>query len=214
MLLDFYELLGVDRAADRAQIESALNQRQPEWSAQTRRPGEGSRYLTYLEQIPALRSALLSTPEARAAYDEQLGKTLQRHRHQILDELQRLVRLRGSKGGLTVSDRQFLRAEAERAGLARDDLERMLQSFPPLPEAPEEDAVWAEGEAIDRVEARQIRAVLQALDRRDLYHLLDLPRDVPDAEIALRVNELRRQGTLRGGVSEENALWLNAIALV
>src|SRR5205809_6750560 len=105
MIPDYYAMLGVDPKADRATLEAALARCQPKWSSGTRNPKNKHTFQSYLDQIPALRQAILGDPSGRAAYDAELaaGKRVERDRK--LDELQRLVRLRAAKGGLTDADR-------------------------------------------------------------------------------------------------------------
>src|SRR3954463_13488484 len=123
MVADYYAMLGVDPQADRATIEAALAGAQPIWSAGTRNPKNKHTFQSYLDQIPAIRQALLGPPSARAVYDAELAAARRADKDRKLDQLQRLVRLRAAKGGLTVSDRSLLRGEAGRLGLAPDDLD-------------------------------------------------------------------------------------------
>src|SRR6185503_18293747 len=113
-----YAMLGVDPGADRAAIEAALATCQPLWSSGTRNPKNKHTYQSYLDQIPALRQALLGDPAARAAYDAELAAARRVERDRKLDLLQGRLRLRAAKGGLTVGDRALLRDEATRLGLA------------------------------------------------------------------------------------------------
>src|SRR5437764_13252807 len=125
MIPDYYAMLGVDPKADRATLEAALARCQPTWSSGTRNPKNKHLYQSYLDQIPALRQALLGDPSARAAYDAELAAGKRAERDRKLDELQRLLRLRAAKGGLTVTDRNLLRDEAARAGLTGQDRDRL-----------------------------------------------------------------------------------------
>ncbi len=111
MVTDYYAMLGVDPRADRADIEEALARCQPQWSSGTRNPKTKFTYQSYLDQIPALRQALLGDPGARASYDFELAAARRAERDRLLDELQRLVQLRAAKGGLTVTDRDLLRGD-------------------------------------------------------------------------------------------------------
>ena len=122
MVPDYYARLGVDPGADPAEIEAALKQQQPVWSMGTRNPKTRHTNQLYLDEVPALRRALLSGPEPRAAYDAELAAVQIAEREQKLDELQRRVRLRAAKGGLTTADRTLLRDEAARIGLDGDVL--------------------------------------------------------------------------------------------
>src|SRR4051812_22079568 len=112
MVADYYAMLDVDLRADRATIEAALARAQPAWSAGTRNPKNKHKFQSYLDQIPAIRQALLGDPSARAAYDAELAAAARVERDRKLDTLHRLVRLRAARGGLTVSDRVLLRGEA------------------------------------------------------------------------------------------------------
>jgi hypothetical protein len=68
MVPDYYARLEVDPRADRAEIEPALARKQPAWSMGTRNPKNRHTYQLYLDEIPALRRALLGDPASRAAY--------------------------------------------------------------------------------------------------------------------------------------------------
>ena len=69
MVPDFYARLGVDPGAPTAEVEAALLKQQPVWSMGTRNPKTRHTNQLYLDEIPALRRALLGGAEARAAYD-------------------------------------------------------------------------------------------------------------------------------------------------
>src|SRR5881275_735569 len=127
MVADYYAMLGVEPGADRGALESALARCQPKWSSGTRNPKNKHTFQSYLDQIPALRQALLGDPSARAAYDAELAAGKRAERDRKLDELQRLLRLRAAKGGLTVTDRNLLRDEAIRLGLTAEDLDRLAE---------------------------------------------------------------------------------------
>src|SRR3954447_21462973 len=122
MVADYYVMLGVDPGADRRAVEAALARCQPVWSSGTRNPRTKHTYQSYLDQIPALRQALLGDPAGRAAYDAELAARKRGEQDARLDALQKRVRLRAAKGGLTVSDRKALRDEAVRLGLTAADL--------------------------------------------------------------------------------------------
>src|SRR5262249_44607883 len=127
MVPDYYDRLGIDPRADRAEIEAALQRKQPAWSMGTRNPKTRHANQLYLDEIPALRRALLSDPATRAAYDAELAVAQQAEREQKLDELQRRVRLRAAKGGLGPSDRGLLSEEAARLGVSEEDLLRLTR---------------------------------------------------------------------------------------
>src|SRR4051812_35486529 len=114
MVPDYYARLGVDPGATAAEIEAALRKQQPAWSMGTRNPKTRHANQLFLDEVPALRRALLSGPEARAAYDAELAAAQVAERERKLDELQRRIRLRAAKGGLTPADRSLLREEAGR----------------------------------------------------------------------------------------------------
>ncbi len=135
MVPDYYARLGVGPGAGRDQIEAALARMQPAWSMGTRNPKTRHTHQLYLDEIPGLRKALLSDPTTRAAYDAELAMTQVAEKDRKLDELQRRVRLRAAKGGLTPSDRKYLSDEAAKLGLSEDDLSRLARPIPDLVEA-------------------------------------------------------------------------------
>ena len=135
MVPDYYARLGVDPGAERAEIEAALKRLQPAWSMGTRNPKTRHANQLYLDEIPALRKALLSDPASRAAYDAELAVAQIAERDRKLDELQQRVRLRAAKGGLSPSDRKLLADEAAKLGLSEDDLLRVTRPIPDLVEA-------------------------------------------------------------------------------
>src|SRR5438270_7733771 len=208
MVPDYYAMLGVDPGADRATIEAALAKSQPAWSSGTRNPKNKHTYQSYLDQIPALRQALLGDPAARAAYDAELAAARRVERDRKLEALERLLRLRAAKGGLTVADRALLRDEAVRLGLSADDLDRLAELVPPRPEAPaEEDPPDPPVDALDPAMRRQIRVALEHLRRRDLYDALGLARDAPAEEIAARADAERRRWMQKTQVTAEKTAW-------
>lgn len=216
MIADYYALLGVDPRADRATIEQALRRAQPEWSSKTRHPSKGTLYQSYLDQIPEIRRRLLGEPADRVAYDAELAAGREAERAEKLDALLRLVRLRAAKGGLTVSDRKLLREEAERLGVTKEEFDRLLQPFPPRPESPAGAAADDDEPPVDAIAPatrRQIRIALDHLRRRDLYDLLDLPRDAPSHEIAARAAAERQRWMQKAQVTAEKTAWLNAVSL-
>jgi hypothetical protein len=215
MVPDFYAMLGLDMEADRTAIEAALARCQPIWSSGTRNPKTKHTYQSYLDQIPRIRQALLGDPSSRAAYDAELAASRREQRDRSLDELQRLVRFRAAKGGLTVSDRDLLRSEAARLGVSDEDFERLIEPIPPKPDTPVE--VERPDPPIDAIEPavrRQIRLALDHLRRPDLYAVLDLPRDAPAEEIAARADAERRKWMQKAQVTAEKTAWLEAISYV
>src|SRR5271163_174215 len=127
MVPDYYARLGVDPGAERSEIEAALKRLQPAWSMGTRNPKTRHANQLYLDEIPALRKALLSDAASRAAYDAELAMVQAGERERKLDELQRRVRLRAAKGGLTASDRGLLGDEAAKLGLSVEDLLKVIR---------------------------------------------------------------------------------------
>lgn len=214
MVPDYYEILGVDPRADRAAIEEAIARCQPKWSAGARNPKHRHTYQSYLDQIPAIRQALLGDPSARAAYDAERDADRRAHLDRVLDELGRLVRLRAAKGGLTVSDRDRLRREAGRLGIDPAELDPLLEPIPPLPEAPPEpeDEPDAPVDAIDSATRGQIRRTLEHLGRRDLYDALGLPRDAPQSEIEAKADAERQRWRQKSRVTAEMTAWLEAVS--
>ncbi len=217
MVPDYYARLGVDPGAAPAAIEAALKQQQPVWSMGTRNPKTRHTNQLYLDEVPALRRALLSAPDARAAYDAELAAVQIAEREQKLDELQRRVRLRAAKGGLTTADRTLLRDEAARLGLDGDVLERLTRLIPTLTtttgladvEQPDDDAP---ADVLDPSTRRQIRGALEHLGRPDLYDALGLFRDAPASVITARADEERQRWMRKAQVTAEKTAWLEIIA--
>lgn len=213
MVADYYVMLGIEPGADRSAVETALARCQPLWSSGTRNPKNKHTYQSYLDQIPALRQALLGDPATRAAYDAELAAARRVERDRKLDALQAKLRLRAAKGGLTVADRTLLRDEAVRLGLTADDLDRLAELIPPTPDAPaEEDAPDPPVDVLDPAMRRQIRVALEHLRRRDLYDALGLPRDAPDEEIAARADAERRRWMQKAQVTAEKTAWLEVVS--
>lgn len=213
MVPDYYAMLGVDPSADRPTIESALARCQPAWSSGTRNPKTKHTFQSYLDQIPALRQALLGDPMARAAYDAERAASRRAERDRLLDALQKLLRLRAAKGGLTPSDRALLRAEAVKLGLTAEDLDRLAGPIPAAAEAPAEvDPPDPPLDVIDPATRRQIRSALAHLRKRDLYEVLDALRDAPAAELAARADAERQRWMQKSQVTAEKTAWLEAIS--
>ncbi len=213
MVTDYYAMLGVDQETDRATLEAALARNQPIWSSGTRNPKNKHTYQSYLDQIPALRQALLGDPATRAAYDAELATARRAEREQKLDALQRLVRLRAAKGGLTISDRDLLHDRAVALGLTSDDLDRLIEEIPPRADAPAEvDVPDPPADVLDPTMCRQIRVALEHLRRRDLYDALGLARDAPMAEIGARADAERRRWMHKAQVTAEKTAWLEVVS--
>ena len=217
MVPDYYARLGVDPGADPAEIEAALKQQQPVWSMGTRNPKTRHTNQLYLDEVPALRRALLSGPEPRAAYDAELAAVQIAEREQKLDELQRRVRLRAAKGGLTTADRTLFGDEAARLGLDGDVLDRLTRLIPTLtttagPADVEELDDDPPADVLDPSTRRQIRGALEHLGRRDLYDALGLFRDAPASIITARADEERQRWMRKAQVTAEKTAWLEIIA--
>lgn len=213
MVPDYYAMLGVEPGADRASIEAALARCQPAWSSGTRNPKNKHTFQSRLDQIPAMRQALLGTPEARGAYDAELAAAMRQERDRKLDALQKLVRLRAAKGGLTVADRTLLREQAVAIGLTHADLDRLAEPIPPKAEAPaEEDLPDPPADVLDPAMRRQIRVTLEHLRRRDLYDALGLTRDAPASEIAAKADAERRRWMQKAQVTAEKTAWLELVS--
>lgn len=217
MVPDYYARLEVDPRADRVEIEAALNRKQPAWSMGTRNPKNRHTYQLYLDEIPALRRALLSDPGSRAAYDAELAVAQRGEREKKLDELQRRVRLRAAKGGLGATDREHLAAEAARLGLNEDDVLRLIRPIPNLVEAASlngdaEIDIDPPADVLDASTRRQLRVALDHLGCRDLYDALGVGRDAPASDIAARADVERQRWMKKAQVTAEKTAWLEVIA--
>ncbi len=213
MVADYYTMLNIDSVAGIQTIEAALARCQPIWSSGTRNPKNKHTYQSYLDQIPAIRQALLGSTEARAAYDAELAAARRAERDLKLDTLQRLLRLRAAKGGLTVVDRTLLREQALKLGLTHEDLDRLAEAIPPKAEAPaEDDEPDTPTEVLDPAMRRQIRVALDHLRRRDLYDVLGLSRDAPNAEIVARSDAERKRWMQKSQVTAEKTAWLELVS--
>ena len=216
MVTDYYAMLGVDPSANGATIEEALARNQPVWSSGTRNPKTKHTYQSYLDQIPAIRQALLADSSSRAAYNAEVAAARRADRELRLDALQKRIRLRAAKGGLTVSDRKLLREEATRLGLDGSDLDSLIEPIPPMPECP--DAVPKEvedafAEVLDPVMRRQIRVALDHLRKHHLYEALGLSRDAPMREISARADTERQRWMKKTQVTAEKTAWLEVVTL-
>lgn len=217
MVPDYYARLGVDPAADRAEIEAALQKKQPLWSMGTRNPKTRHANQLFLDEIPALRRALLGDPASRAAYDAELAMVRANEREQLLDELQRRVRLRAAKGGLGATDRKLLASEAARLGLSEEELQNLTRPIPNLVEASTASGgadldLEPPADVLDPSTRRQIQVALEHLGRRDLYDALGVPRDAHAAYISVRADEERQRWMKKTQVTAEKTAWLEVIA--
>ncbi len=215
MVTDYYTMLGVDPSSDRATIEGAIARNQPVWSSGTRNPKTRHTCQSYLDQIPSIRQALLGDPATRAAYDAEIAAAQRAERERRLDVLQKRVRLRAAKGGLTVSDRTLLRNESNRLGLNDSELDDLIESIPPLPESPNGKVELDEAPAdvLDPVMRRQIRVALDHLRKRDLYDALGVSRDIPSREIVARADSERQRWMKKTRVTAEKTAWLEVVTL-
>ncbi len=216
MVPDYYARLGVDPGAERAVIEAALKRMQPAWSMGTRNPKTRHANQLYLDEIPALRKALLSDPTSRAAYDAELAMVQVAERDQKLDLLLRRVNLRAAKGGLSATDRRLLGDEAARLGLSEDDVVRLTRPIPNLIEAALIDAdpdldVDPPVDVLDPSTRRQIRGALDHLSCRDLYDALGVTRDAPISYIGARADAERQRWMKKAQVTAEKTAWLEVI---
>lgn len=219
MVPDYYERLGVEPTSTSAEVEAALRKKQPAWSMGTRNPKNRHTNQLYLDEIPALRRALLGTPEDRSAYDAELSAAREAARADRLDELQRLIRVKAAKGGLTAADRDQLRAEAVRLGLAADELDAMARMVPVFMddrffgvEPKKAKATDPAALALDPTTRGQIRMALDHLKLRDLYEALGLFRDAPLAVIAARADEERQRWMRKAQVTAEKTAWLEVVS--
>ena len=214
MVPDFYTMLGISPEADRSSIESALARCQPIWSSGTRNPKTKHTHQSYLDLIPTIRQTLLGDPATRAAYNTELSAAASAERDRKLDALQRLVKLRAAKGGLTVADMTLLREEAAKLGLTPEDLGRLTEPIPPKPESPaHDDPPDPHVETVDPVMRKQIQNALGHLRKRNLYDALDLPRDASIREIASRADGERQRWMKKTQVTAEKTAWLEVVTL-
>jgi hypothetical protein len=216
MVPDYYDRLRVHPGADRSEIEAALARMQPSWSMGTRNPKTRHANQLFLDEIPALRRALLSDPASRAAYDAELAVAQMAERERKLDELQRRVRLRAAKGGLGPSDRGLLGDLAVKLGLGQDDLNRIIRPIPSLNEAHADGSDLEldhdpPADVLDPSTRRQIRVALEHLGCRDLYDALGVARDAPATYISARADEERQRWMKKAQVTAEKTAWLEII---
>jgi hypothetical protein len=217
MVPDYYARLGVDPGADKAEIEAALKRKQPSWSMGTRNPKTRHANQLFLDEIPALRRALLSDPASRAAYDSELAMVQAAERERKIDELQRRIRLRCAKGGLNSTDRKLLGEEAAKLGVGDDELARLTRPIPDLFEvlSPNGDVALDEdppADVLDPSTRRQIQVALEHLGCRDLYDALGVARDAPASYIASRADAERQRWMKKTQVTAEKTAWLEIIA--
>ncbi len=216
MVPDYYARLGIDPAAERAEIETALKRMQPVWSMGTRNPKTRHANQLYLDEIPALRRALLSHSASRVAYDAELAMVQLAERDKKLDLLLRRVNLRAAKGGLTATDRRLLGEEAAKLGLSDEDLLRLTRPIPDLVEtvAKGEDSeqdLDPPTDVLDPSTRRQIRGALEHLGCRDLYDALGVSRDAPGSYVAARADAERQRWMKKAQVTAEKTAWLEVI---
>jgi hypothetical protein len=216
MVPDYYARLGVDPGAERVEIEVALKRMQPVWSMGTRNPKTRHANQLYLDEIPALRKALLSDPASRAAYDAELAMVQVAERDRKLDLLLRRVNLRAAKGGLTATDRRILGEEATKLGLSDEDLVRLTRPIPDLVAGGVNEDHSAQDvdppiDALDPSTRRQIRGALEHLGCSDLYDALGVGRDAPISYVASRADAERQRWMKKAQVTAEKTAWLEVI---
>jgi hypothetical protein len=216
MVPDYYARLGVDPTAEKAEIEAALKRKQPAWSMGTRNPKTRHANQLFLDEIPALRRALLGDPASRAAYDAELAMVQAAERERKIDELQRRVRLRAAKGGLNASDRKLLAGEADGLGLGEDELLRLTRPIANLVEAVSSNGDIeldqdAPADVLDPSTRRQIQVALEHLGCRDLYDALGVTRDAPASYVASRADAERQRWMKKTQVTAEKTAWLEII---
>lgn len=217
MVADYYAMLGVEPNADRATIEAALAKCQPLWSSGTRNPKTKHTYQSYLDKLPELRRILLGDPLTRRAYDAELAAEQAAEREKRRDRLERLIRLRAAKGGLTKTDRKLLLVEAGKLGLTEAELDRLAQPYPKLANdaiapAIADDPADPSPDVIDPTTRKQIRLALEHLRKRDLYDVLDVSRDVPQTEVIARADAERKRWMSKSQVTAEKTAWLEAVS--
>ncbi len=199
-------------------IEAALKRKQPTWSMGTRNPKTRHEHQLYLDEIPALKRALLSDAASRAAYDAELEMARAAEREAKRDLFDRLARVRSAKGGLTTTDRARLAEEAAKLGLTNDDVYQALKPIPSLEildldeDQGHKKADAPAPEVLDPSTRRQIEAALAHLGRRDLYDALGLDRDAPASEIALRADHERQRWMKKTQVTAEKTAWLEIVS--
>jgi hypothetical protein len=216
MVPDYYVRLGVDPRAEKAEIEAALKRLQPAWSMGTRNPKTRHANQLYLDEIPALRKALLSDPTSRAAYDSDLAMIHGAERDRKIEILLRRVNLRAAKGGLTPADRRLLSDFATKLGLSEDELLRLTRPIPELLEsAANADDTDLDDEppadVLDPSTRRQIRGALDHLGCRDLYDALGVTPDAPLSYISARADAERQRWMKKAQVTAEKTAWLEVI---
>ena len=217
MVPDYYARLEVDPRADRAEIEAALQRKQPAWSMGTRNPKNRHTNQLYLDEIPALRRALLSDPASRAAYDAELAVAQRAEREA---EARRAAtagppprRQGGTRGGRP-------RAPGRRGHSARPERGRPAPAHPADPEPRRGgERQWRRrldidppADVLDPSTRRQIRVALEHLGCRDLYDALGLTRDAPASDIAARADAERQRWMKKAQVTAEKTAWLEVVA--
>ena len=120
-----------------------------------------------------------------------------------IGKLQRLVELRAAKGGLSVTDREMLRNEAEALNLGREDVDRLMAAFPPWPEPPARQELPVSAlEQVEPWEWAELEHRLDELNLRDLYEVLKVGSDAEASTLEERLQELSRNPD-RDPVKEE-----------
>ena len=136
-------------------------------------------------------------------------------RGRSLDALQRLVRLRAAKGGLTATDRKLLLDRATSLGLTDADLARLVDPYPSAADAPaRSEPVEPADDALDPVTRRQIAGALGLVARSDLYDALGVARDAPTSEVVARADAERQRWMRKSQVTAEKTAWLEVVSYV
>jgi hypothetical protein len=216
MLPDYYARLGIVQTANSAEIEAALRCKQPAWSMGTRNPKTRHANQLFLDEIPALRRALLGDPSARAAYDAELAMVQAAERERKMDDLQRRVRLRAAKGGLNAADRKLLAEEASDLGLGEEELHRLTRPIPNLIESMGRNGeieldLDPPADVLDPSTRRQIQMALEHLGCRDLYDALGVAHDAPVSHVVSRADAERQRWMKKTQVTAEKTAWLEII---
>ena len=106
MVADYYAMLGVDPGADRAALEAALAKMPAGLVVGDAEPEDQAHVPVVPRPDPRDPAGPARRPDGPGGLRRRAADAARRaERDRKLDELQRLVRLRAAKGGLTVADR-------------------------------------------------------------------------------------------------------------
>ena len=211
MILDYYQILGVDRSADSSTIEQALGRKRIEWSKGTRNPKTKIQYQKYLDAIPEIKRSLLHDSESRKAYDSELDALVRKEKRERIQEFERKVRLRSAKGGLSAIDRDELRVLAAKEAIDDQLFENLTRSIadfnrPSRVQEPPEPAPDVQ----DKTTRRMINDVLGQIHKIHLYDVLDISREAPLDQIKSRAEDLRDRWNNKSQTTAEKTAWLDA----